>query len=557
MAENFVRSEFELTAEFTDAKSGARKALFKDILSISATFALNSIPVASLVVACGRNVSDKSQPATIDAALKVLKPRDKVKVTLTIRTNDGETSLMPEGRGVIFDGYYAGAGYQRSNNSVSYALHLIHWLDDLNCSSMINGNWHPGVPHDLAQAANSDVALMRGGADWTGKNKGLTNPVPIVDATGSIINKSNMQDDLWEKVLKPMFKEIASFSHPREQNYARDNNPLTNGNNAAALLALERMPGTAPFPGKLPLFMGGVNAKAIADGANKGISGIAKNGMAYSSFWSKLVGEYAPEFLFAVSPCPEFANVVPFFGGLRGYWKEIDGREYTYANFDSNLASLIESIEIRYSQKATSNWALGGRAPGLSYFRPWGRFPKKNNDLRGQIIVKDPPGWLANAISQGAFSPLTTGFGRRLGDTACPGKGPEDTPAGVLRPADAEKDVEKSNIVNIFCEHWYKTEVLSKRYGEMSGKLRFDIAPGSIVKIKEPDLSAGSELTTYAAVTHVSFLINTEQHTAGTSFTLLNLRSELENNDDLFTSAAPPLYPTAKWVGGPLVRGLS
>jgi hypothetical protein len=555
LAENFVRSEFQLTAEFTDAQSGVRKAMFKDIVSMSATFALNSIPVASLVVACGYDVRDEKKPATIASALEVLKPRDKVKVTLTVRSNDGETSLMPDGRGVIFEGYYAGTGYQRSNNSASYTLHLIHWLDDLNCSSMINGNWHPGVPHDLAQAANADVAEARGGSNLN--NAGVTNAVPIVDRTNSIIKQSNMRADLWEKVLKPMFKEIASFSHPREQSYAKDNNPLTNGNNAAAMAALERMPGTAPLPAKLPLFMGGVNAKAIENGANKGISLIAKSGMAYSSFWGKLVGEYAPAFLFAVSPCPEFANVIPFFGGLRGFWKEIDGREYNYANFNSSMASLIESIEIRYSQKQTSNWAVGGRGQALSYYRPWGRFPKKNKDLRGQIIVKDPPGWLAEAITQGAYAPLTTGFGQRVGDTMAPGKGPAAPPAGTLRPADTESNIEKSNLINLFCEHWYKTEVLSQRYGELSGKLRFDIAPGSIVKINKPDLATSSERAVYAAVTHVSYLINAEQHTAGTSFTLLNLRSELENNDSLFTSETPPLYPDGKWVGGPLVRGLS
>jgi len=553
MAENFVRSEFELLAEFTDATTGASKAVFRDIVAFSATFALNSIPVGTLVVAAGYDVYGRG-PATIHSALKVLKPRDKVKVTLTVRSNDGDTQLMPSGTGVIFDGYYMGPGYQRSPTSVSYTLQLVHWLDDLNCSSMINGNWHPGVPHDLAQAANADVALMRGGSNWAG----TTNAVPIVDSTNSIITKKNMEDDLWGAVLKPMFKEIATFSHPREQTYARDNNPLTAGNNAAALLALERMPGIAPKPATLPMFMDAVNAQAIADGANQGISAIAKDGMAYSSFWSKLIGEYAASFLFAVSPCPEFANVIPFFGGLRNFWKEIDGREYSYANFNSNVAHLIESIEIRYSQKSTSGWAgLGGRSPATSYYFPWGRFPQENTDLRGQIIIKDPPGWLANAIPRSMLAPLTTGLGRCLGCTCSAGGGPEETPAGVLRPADAEKNIADSTIVDKVCEHWYKTEILSQRYGELSGKLRFDIAPGSIVKIKQPDLSTDSEVVQYAAVTHVSFMVNAQQHTAGTSFTLLNLRTELENNNDLFTSQVPPLYPKSTWVGGPLVQGLS
>lgn len=549
MAENFVRTEFELTAEFTDNQSGVRKALFKDILSISATYALNSIPVASLVVACGRDVQTGNE-ATIHSALKVLQPRDKVKVTLTVTSNDGETSLMPSGSGVIFEGYYAGSGYQRANNSASYTLHLMHWLDDLNCSSMIHGNWHAGVPHDLAQAANMDVAMMRGGS-------GITATIPIIDQTRKIIKKANIEDDMWEKVLKPVFKEIASFSHPREQMVSRDDNPLTNGNNAAAILALDRMPGNAPHPGKLPLFMGEINAFAVEHGVNTGLAMIATNNMAYSSFWSKLVGEFAPAFLFAVSPCAEFANVIPFFGGLSGYWKEIDGREYTHANFNSNMASLIESIQIRYPQKNSSGY-VGGRGPGISYYRPWGQFPLRNKDLRGQIVVKDPPGWLAEAIPMGLFAPLATGLLEApIGDTAATNSGHPAGPDGVQQPTETEKNIAESGIPSRICEHWYKTEVLSQRTGELSGKLRFDIAPGSIIKIKEPDLSTASEVTTYAAVTHVSFLINAEQHTAGTSFTLLNLRTELENNLPLFTSAEPPLYPNGTWVGGPLVPGLS
>lgn len=546
MAEKFVRTEFALEAVFTHA-AGGKDTTFRDIVSISATFALNSIPVASLVVACGKELQS-GEPATIHQALKVLKPRDKVKVKLTTSSNDGETELSPSGMAIIFEGYYAGSGYQRTNNSASYTLHLIHWLDDLNCSSMINGNWHPGVPHDLAQAANMDVAMMRGGS-------GVTNAVPIVDQTNTIITKAHMESDLWGEVLKPVFEAIAGFSHPNEQRVARDENPNTNGNNAAAISALKRMPGIAPVPAKLPLFLGGANAHAIERGANRGISGIAKEGMAYSSFWSKLVGEFAPSFLFAISPCPEFVNVIPFFGGLNTPWKVIDGREYTHANFNSSLANLIESIEIRYSQKPSSNWAVGGRAPAISYYRPWGRFPLNNADLRGQIIVKDPPGWLANVIPQTTYAPLTAGMGQRLGDTSAPGKGPPLVPAGTEQPADVEKNIEKSNLLNLFCEHWYKTEILSQRYGELSGKLRFDIAPGSIVKILEPDESTEltKDVAVYAAVTHVSFLINAEQHTAGTSFTLLSLRTELENNDELFTSAAPPLYPTGTWSGGPLV----
>ena len=539
--ENFVRTEFALKAVFTHATGG--ETTFYDIVSISATFALNSIPIATLVVAYGNEVQSGA-PATIHKALEKLKPRDKVKVTLVISSNDGDTTLMPSGKGVIFEGYYAGAGYQRSNTSASYTLHLIHWLDDLNCASMINGNWHPGVPHDLAQAANMDAALMHGGAG--------AHATSIIDPKHAILKMTNMEADLWGRVLKPVFEEIAQFHPPSIQESGRD--PDLNGM-AVALAALARMPGKAPNPATLPLSLGSVNQQAIEDGVREHITLMATNNMAYSSFWSKLIGEFAPAFLFAVSPCAEFANVIPFFGGLSETWKEIDGREYTHANFNSNLSSLIESIEIRYRQTSGSDWMLvGGPALSLSYYFPWGRFPFENADLRGQIIVKDPPGWLAAALPSYILSAGSTGMGPRLGDCCAAGKGPPP-PAGVKRATEVEKNIAESHIPDLLCEHWYKTEILSQRYGELSGKLRFDIAPGSMVKIKEPAVGTLSEVAVYAAVTHVSFLINAEQHTAGTSFTLVNLRTELENKDTkIYTRPEPPLYQKSTWRGGVLAE---
>lgn len=55
----------------------------------------------------------------------------------------------------------------------------------------------------------------------------------------------------------------------------------------------------------------------------------------------------------------------------------------------------------------------------------------------------------------------------------------------------------------------------------------------------------------FASVTQVSFNINAEQHTAGTSFTITNLRNQKENDNPDLTNDMPPLY-SEKWPGGPL-----
>jgi hypothetical protein len=68
-----------------------------------------------------------------------------------------------------------------------------------------------------------------------------------------------------------------------------------------------------------------------------------------------------------------------------------------------------------------------------------------------------------------------------------------------------------------------------------------------------------ADTTLYAMVTHVSFVINAEQHTAGTSLSLMSVRHKAENESDTYnlTADAPPLYPESAWSGGPLIRGIS
>jgi hypothetical protein len=539
MADPYVRTQFKIVAEIGSVK-------FEDVVAITATFGLNSIPSASLQVASGYEVST-GKVATIQRALSQLKTRERAKVFLTVETNDGRTEkMLPDGTYVIFEGYYSGIGYQRSNTNSVYTIHLLHWLDDLNCSSMLNGNWFQGAPHDMAQAASNFAASQSSGT-------GIS-PVPVLDRESELVNKGNMESDLWGKVIKPAFQQIAKFPHPKEQDEAGgsgDPNGIGGATNIAAQNALDRMPGKAPEPATLPLDLSGLNDYVISYSANQGMSRMLTDGLGYNSFWGKLVGELGASFLFGISPGVEFANVIPYFGGLRKEWRTIYGDEYNYASFNANTATLIESVDIFYAQQASTGYSIGGKTPAtMNYYRPWGRFPRENRDFRGQILVRDPPGWLSNPVPQGGYSSKTTL--PPVGDCHTPQHGPATPPSGIPRPADAEKDVKTSNILDRFCKHWFQSAVLSQRHGELSGKFRLDIAPGSTVKIKAPITAIGEEQDMWGTVTQVSYVINSEQHIAGTSFSLINLRNVKENSDKNLTSAEPPLYPSAGWPGGPL-----
>jgi hypothetical protein len=523
---------------------------FPDVVSCSATYALNSIPACSLVVATGYQVHS-GEPATIYVAKKKLQPRDKAVVTLTLTSTDGQTDKMEEGTFVIFEGFYAGIGYQRSFNSANYSLQLIHWLDDLNASSMLNGNWFPGAPYDLAQnAAYHALDPTEGaGTAWS--------TVPTIDVRGEIITAAKIKQDLWGEVLKPIFSKVAKWPSPRYQGEQA-------GTNDAALAALDRMPGKgAEFYTKLALDTSGLNSKDVEYALRAGISKDALESFAYTTFWSKLAGDYAPQFFFAISPAAEFALPIPFYAALNDPYKTIYADEYGYANFNANMSQMLESVDVFYSPQSETGYAIGGRTgPSMSLVSPLGYYPPQVVQKRkGMKLLKDPPTWMTNIVPESMYTGRTTGTtAKPVGDTMAPQTGESAPPSGWLPPDAAIVEQRGSSALTRLAEHWYKSEVLSQRYGELSGKLRFDIAPGSVVSIEIPPKDKKDdkwytffvdEDAMYATVTQVSFVINAEKATAGTSFTLANIRTFEENADPTLTNRRPPLF-IEPWKGGPL-----
>lgn len=543
MVDRFRRAEFEIQIVFADSGT-----VYQDeVVSLSCVYALNSIPVATAVIASGREIRTGKE-SEIHKTIDQLILREKVLILVKIDTDAEDTGINGM-RGqwcTVFEGYYAGSGYQRTHESANYTLQFIHWLDDLACSSALNGSWHPGVPHDLAQSAEGDYIVGTGGSN-------LSTITCIVDPDTKIIIPEKMKEDLWASVLKVVLDELA-----RRNVAKQDAGVAGKSNNDAARDALKKMPGDSPNPAKLPFNTNLDSAIGLA--ARYAISDIFKNGLAYSSFWSKLIGELGAEFLFGVSPAATFANVIPYFGATKKEWVTITGAEYNYASFNSTLVSLINSVEIRFSQMSTSGFIVGGK-PSMStamYYTPLARFPEEDNPRRGQIIIKDPPAWVTNYVPTARYSPWATGTQGAAGPSDN-GQAEEEPPPGTKRPGPAEEELKKDTIMAAYAKHLYQTEVLAQRRGELSGKLRFDIAPGSIVKIEAPEADIPANyvelpLSFFAMVTQVSFVIDAEAHAAGTSFSFTNLRTRKENDNNELTSENPPLYPDASWSGGPLVK---
>lgn len=552
--DTFVFTTFKLWADIEGVGE------VRDIVAISGTFALNTIPKASLVLACGVNALT-NQPATAHKILSTVKMRAKVKVWLEFDTTDGKKEKSPSQKLMVFDGYYAGFGFQRAQDNAQYTMHLVHWLDDLNAGSMLSRNFFPGAGYSLAENANSwSVSAGQGGS-------GLVQAIPGLDPKREYIQYQKYTNDFWGQTIKPLLLKIADWPRPDEQckpdGEAGADDPLKK--------ALERIPGEGgvnPNISKLALNFDDLKEKlspALLDRAiNQGMSQSGLAGFNYSTMWSMLIGVWGPSFLFAISPAVEFANVIPYFGGLRfqdggANFKTIKADEYGYANFMCNTGTILEAISIYWGQGSSTN-IIGGDIKVLnktSFCSPAGTFPPRGlRDHRGTILVKEPPNWVTNYVG---FQPYTMGstgmVGRYTGGVMETPSSGENTPTGGKpdRP-ETHRQLKDSRLLDVFAEHWYKSEFLQQRYGELSGKLRFDIAPGSIVKIEAPRsvmpmLPDNTDMV--GMVAQVSFVINAELANAGTSFSLTNIRSIDEDKEELKTARLPPMYKK-EWAGGPL-----
>lgn len=548
MADRYVQVRFKLTAQIGGV-------VYDDVVSMSATFGLNSIPTASLVVAVGKD-HKRNKLATIHTHRAQMRPRDPVYVYLEMEAVAGDTSKTPDIAAFkIFEGYLSGIGYQRSNNNANYTINVIHWLDDLNNSAILNGNWFPGSAYDMAQAALYDEV----------SNGDTFQPIGSIDSNFDIVTVANAQKDLWNAVIKPIFTQIAGFEKGNKQSDAKGatTNHAAIGPTGVGPGALVRMPNGSPTYVPLRLNLSGLDGSYdVSNSIRLALLKNASESFAYTTFWNKLVGEYAPQFFFAISPGVEWATPIPFFAGLSTPWKTISADEYSYANFNANMSQLLECVNIFYPiQSDTGLSGLGPDAGTPGFMKPLGEFPDDVDQAKqGLKLYKEPPGWLTNVVGESVLGgPATGEKGPRPGDTCCPRTGNTTPPPGWLRPNEDIRKIKSSAVARRLAEHWYKTELLYQRHGELSGQLRFDIAPGSIIKIETPpkDLEryGGSDKHMFATVTQVSYVINAERAMAGTSFTLAHVRTEEENNDGKITSPIPPMWYSA-WPGGPLSKSI-
>lgn len=543
-----VYSQFQLETEIDGQ-------VFETV-QVTMNYPLNEIPSASVTLAVGRDVRAVSQQATIHQAANSLRTFLPAKIFLTPIGDIDEGVPWPGGRQMIFDGYLAGLGYRRSNNRLYATANLIHWLSDLGASSALSATSHPSNPLMYHDGATTRLVTK----PVEGEPDPSTSEGPPIFLTShlgaKIVTKTTISQDLWESALKKFFIAIT------EQNFmAFDEahrlgiNPRTND---GAKAALQKMisDSTARLTLK-PTDDTVVNGR-IATAIVEGFFSPTPAEYANTTLWHKLM-ELSASLNFAIVPRVDTALVVPFMPCLREAHTEILLDSHDFLDQSLLIPRPLRAVAI-YGGKGLPSDNPPVSAEELATSEFGGKFePAENKDRKGVVLIRRGPFWLSGIVESDIIVTQSTGVEESAPvnhsgqQSSSPAKGKKD---GLTK---TEAITKSSRAWARYAQAVYYTEVLRGRVGQFSGKVRFDVAPGSTVRIEAASgkFQVEDQLaeSIFACVTGVSMGFNAEGSQAGTGFQLAFIRTEKENESESFSTERHPLYGTA-WKGADLVPEL-
>lgn len=568
----------DLSGTFTQLQVGGRAGAEVRVLvdgielpaaQISITYAFNAIPTASVQIALGRDARTGIDSAIYSRVSNIKQMAEAEIVVIgalgdfTASGTGGVRKQFPSGANaflegyVIFTGYVDGLTYRRSAGRVTMIINLVNRLFDLATSSGGSKDIVPGAPHSFVQAA---LAEGPGGTYFTTAADKFSATLPteiqndfskaIFDALKYIAENNQLQThnpDLW---CGTGLTVAAGFDG--ENNRAL--NAINQFGNWEGIATCSDSDYMAPYASACPLLLHsngyGLVAKIISD--QIGMS------LASTSMWGMLIHSVLPSFGAGIIPMARGAILAPILPMARQHQATILPEDYA----DFNLSA--KSQRPLYGVGVMANYVMGTmtdndpkQCVGASFVASASDGTPIND---GMWLFVKAPAWLEDftnfdpAAADGDAAVL-----KMLSDESHDALGADNL--AVNRDIGSEID-DWNSAMRKYAQMIYATQALRGREGTLVGKLRFDIAPGTTVKIaaKGSQLAEGTDTLAadmFGLVNQVTISINAEQASAVTSFELTNLRTAEENGSDRFSLEEHPFFGDAYFKYAPIVPELS
>jgi len=567
-----------------------------DIVKFDCEYAINTIPKATAILPVGREVSTML-PSSAHLIANQTTIQIPTQVFCSVRYAGGDVSaILPVGDYLLFAGWTTGIGYRHTYGGLSMALDMTHWLSALTFSSTMSSASSPNNPAHFAFAG----AL----AELDGTPGGYH--IYANTLAHKYITPQGVEKDLWGEGIKPFLLALASSDRFNYEAFGGElkKNDSQGDDCKAALNAFtgDLLPMDAAGMGMMPDLLRNAIVDDLAFGTLTPSAKTEFMRTATVTFWDAII-TMANEYRFAVIPFPHKALVVPYVAGLREHWSEAARLELAIAEIDRQIevgASAADifggslgidtadlkkqrgklqdrltaaqagddftilardldvydmSTQLRAPLRAVGVYS--GHASRCAFFGARQRMVPGTETCGGWYIARpdglvkiQPAPQYMNLVLPAAHSKeAAAADGKKVKGTAVnPGVG--DAPEEM---APKDKIAKQKGALDAYARALYATETLRARSGFLGGPLRFDICPGSTIKVEG---TAGAFLAgvdphgepRFATVYRVRLEVDAQTPSAGASFDLSNVRTETENTNDDTSIDRHPLYDRV-WTG--------
>lgn len=540
--------------------------VFKNLSACVISYALNSIPSASVTFALGTTTTTKGDyQKTFQQLLEAIAVRPK-KVQVWV------TEQLFVGRSVtkVFEGNTGGFGWIRSGVETSLILQLRHWLHWLHAASALTTAMHPSSTGDFARAAIESVRLdslaVSTGHEQAGWVDGQGDPINLTEA---------VETDIWGKLIHPFLTDIVNSQQVEEHPLAEENAYLEKETNEA--LAKTNVIEAFGAPPLALAFLSAAGTPRIAKEVTAARVFIAIQQMAKSNFhqttlWAKIVGDFAQQFLFDVVPMVDKAFIVPGIGAYRGkYVTTIGLSEQQNVELSGEISQYIRGVVLPFNNEIDTGIKDLSDVPFFVFDKAYATYM---SHLPGSLLFVPPPFWLADVsghVSNAAEGQAVTPAPDGTLPTAPVNTTMDEQPTAPVPDADkpavqiSQALRDNQSMANAWAHQVFNNELLKTRTGTIITQPRFDIAPGSHVRIalpKELQLQlqtiedGNGNVTTepnylFAKVVQTVVAFDAQKQQAATTFVLSHCRTSAEDKLDDFSIIEPALY-NAGWTGGPI-----
>ena len=519
-------------------------------------YGVNAIPNATALIVLGRDART-GEKSSVYSAVSALKQMAPVTVTLSGTMKDWDTTgkQWPQGSHTLFIGYVSGITYRRTLGTVSLVLNMVQKLVDLTFSSAGSADLVPGAPQDLmlpmlAKNAGGEIHGTAGGKFVTSltKNQNIDFSMGLLTVIETLCRDNQLQiHEAW-----------CTGSTPGVAANKRDNSKALDVINASGLwegIHNAESVGTDQYSKAYKLDINSAGRPFVSSWVGR----IVQSNLSSNSIWSMLVGSLLPSFGMAIFPTATKAYLAPWLPMSRNYKKTITPEEYVDFNLSMQSKRPLYGVGVSssYNFATIEKQGDGKVCVGASFIAD---STEGQND--GMWMFVNAPGWMDGWVQ------FDSNIGAAGGDPSIVAmlSKPSHDATGVDTDAFQAEDSsaladEWNPTLEKYAQMIYAQNSLRNRDGTLVGKLRFDIAPGTHIRIESKgQLSDGvDELATplIGMVSSVAVSINAEKPSANTVFRLSNVRTEEENASPRFSMASHPFFTSGHFEESPLVHTLA